>query len=419
MLPFRLGMEQNAKNGRPNLLVRLAEAVERASDLEDILERTLDAVTAGLGTDRASLVLFDDGGSLRYRGSRGLSEEYRQTIDGPSPWSFDATDPPSVSVENVEQDADSSVRGELLRVEGIAAIASFPLLRRGRLAGKLTLYFPAPRRLEAEEADWATLVCQLTAQALRAHRAEQESLRSVEEVRQARQAAETAEQNRKELLALVAHDLRNPINTLKLSLSLLLRGADHRDERLVRQLDRMGRAVSGMEAFIDCLSDVVRIQSGHLQIELDSEELTSILECLLQFLSPRAAERSQRLLVDVPLGLRVRADRERLTLALTHIVADAIRSTPTNGWIRLCGRRLSHGRDSMVEISVADNGPAIAAEELPRIFDHSAGLRPCTRGKHLGLAVAKGIVEAHGGTLSAENATGAGVIFRLTLSSAD
>jgi signal transduction histidine kinase len=413
-------MEQKAKNAGLSLLVRLGDAVARAASLGDIFERALDAATIGLGIERASLVLFDDGGCLRYRGSRGLSEEYRQAVNGYWPWSAEATDPPPVIVDDVERDAVASgAYGALLRAEGIAAIAFFPLLRRGSLVGKLTLYFSEPRRMEADEADWATLVSQLTAQAIRAHRAELESLRSLEEARRARQSGERAENNRNELLGLVAHDLRNPINTLKLSLSLLLRGADHRDEKLVRQLERMGRAVSSMEDFIDCLCDVVRIENGRLQIELDSEELTSILECSLQALSARAAERSQKLMVDVPLGIRVRADRERLTQALTHVVADAIRSTPANGWIRLCGRRLSHDRGSLVEIAVADSGPAIAAEELPRIFDHSGGVMRSARGKYLGLAVAKGIVEAHGGTLSAENATGAGAVFRLTVPSAD
>jgi signal transduction histidine kinase len=243
----------------------------------------------------------------------------------------------------------------------------------------------------------------------------------LEEARQVRQAAESAAQNRNELLALVAHDLRNPINTLQLSLSALLRTSSHQDdEKLMRQLQRMGRAASSMEQFIDCLCDVIRIQSGSLQVDLDSEELTSILERSLQALGPRAAERSQTLMVDVPLGLRVRADRDRLMQALTHVVDDAIRSTPTQGWIRLCGRRLSEGRGSMVEIAVADSGPAISAEELPRIFDHpGGGPLHSTRGRRLGLVVAKGIVEAHGGTLLVESSTGVGAVFRLTLPAAE
>ena len=425
MLLFRLGMEQNSMNTRPNLLVRLGDAAQGASDLGDIYERALDAVTVGLGTDRASLATLDDSGPMRICASRGLFGGESPRIDAYSPWSAGALDsgaiPAPVLVEDVERDAALGTLGAMLHTEHIAAVAFFPLLRRGRLLGKLTVYFRESRRLGEDDVQWATNVAQVTAQAFSLHRAELEGLRLLEEARQVRQAAESAAQNRNELLALVAHDLRNPINTLQLSLSALLRASSHQDdEKLMRQLQRMGRAASSMAQFIDCLCDVIRIQSGSLQVDLDSEELTSILERSLQALAPRAAERSQTLMVDVPLGIRVRADRDRLTQALTHVVDDAIRSTPTQGWIRLCGRRLSEGRGSMVEIAVADSGPAISAEELPRIFDHpGGGPLHSTRGRRLGLVVAKGIVEAHGGTLLVESSTGAGAVFRLTLPAAE
>ena len=401
---------------RPNLLVRLGDAAECAGDLSDMYERALDAVTVGSG-----LAPQGEGLSSTVRpASCGLSEECRQTVDGYSPWPADGIEPLTAIVVDVERDAAWGAYRALLRAERIAALAFFPLLLRGRLLGRLTVYFTETRRLGDDEIQWATTVSQVTAQAIGLRRAELESLRSLEETRQVRQAAQCAEQNRNELLALVAHDLRNPINTLKLSSSLLLRGSGHRDdEMLLRQLQRMGRVVSSMEQFIDCLCDVIRIQSGSLQVDLDSEELTSILECSLQALGPRAAERSQKLMVDVPLGIRVRADRDLLTQALTHVVDDAIRSTPTEGWIRLCGRRLPESAGSMVEIAVADSGPAISAEELPRVFDRPGGALHSTRGRRLGLVIAKGIVEAHGGTLSVENSTGAGAVFRFTLPAAD
>ncbi len=405
-------------NARPNLLARLGEAVQRASNLGDIYERALDAVTVGLGTDRSSLVVFDDRGCLG--ASRGLSETHRRTIDGYSPWLADAIDPPAVIVADVDIDAAWAAERASLRAECIAALAFFPLLRRGRPFGKLTVYFTEPRRFGKDELQWATTVSQVTAQAISLHQAELETLQSLEKAREVRQSARSAEQSHNELLALIAHDLRNPVSTLKLSLSLLLRSSGQRDdEKLVAQLERMGRAASSMEQFIDCLCDVIRIQSGDLQLDLDSQELTPILECSLQALSPRAAERTQTLMVDVPLGMRVRADRERLTQALTHVVDDAIRSTPTEGWIRVGGRRLPSGAGAIVEISVADSGPAISAEELPWVFERPGSPLHSTRGRHLGLFVAKGIVDAHGGTLSVDSPIGTGAVFRLKLPSAD
>lgn len=412
-------MEPTATPAKFDLLLRLNESAQGAGDLADVYEHAIDAATVGLRTDRASLLLFDERGCMRFRASRGLSDEYRKAVDGHSPWSPNAVDPTPVIVADVLADSAWEAYHVLFRAEQIGALAFFPLLRRGRLLGKLTVYFPEPRPLRDDEIVWATLVSHTTAQAVSLHRAEVQSVRALEETRQARQSAESIRLDRNEVLGLVVHDLRNPLNTLKLSLSLLSRSTGNRDEdKLTRQLERMERALAGLEQSIDSLSDVVGIQSGRIQMGMVSEDLTSILDRSLQVLVPAAAERSQTLTVDVPLGIRVLGDRERIAQAVTHLVRGSIRSTSSKGWIRLCGRKVTTERGSMVEIAVADSGPGLAAEELSRALEQPWSVSRGT-GTGLGLIAAKGIIEAHRGTLSVESPPGSGAIFRVMLPASD
>jgi PAS domain S-box-containing protein len=123
---------------------RFADAVAGARVLDDVLEAALDALLEATGADRASVLLADDEGVLRFRAWRGLSDRYRASTEGHSPWPPDAEDPQPVLVEDV---ADAGFEPDLERVvrkEGIGALAFIPLVRGGRLLGKFMLYRNEP-----------------------------------------------------------------------------------------------------------------------------------------------------------------------------------------------------------------------------------------------------------------------------------
>ncbi|HZS25420.1 MAG TPA: PAS domain S-box protein [Gaiellaceae bacterium] len=125
-------------------LYRFADAIARASSLDELFADALDNLIEAIGADRASLLLFDDGGVMRFRAWRGLSDAYRAATDGHSPWSRDTTDPEPVLVCDVADAGFEERLERAVRDEGIAALAFVPLVHGDTLLGKFMLYRDAP-----------------------------------------------------------------------------------------------------------------------------------------------------------------------------------------------------------------------------------------------------------------------------------
>jgi len=123
---------------------RFADTVAGASALDEVLEAALDALLEATDADRASVLLADDAGVLRFRAWRGLSDRYRRATEGHSPWSADAADPQPVLVDDIAAAGFEPALERVIRKEGIGAVAFIPLMRAGRLLGKFMLYRDAP-----------------------------------------------------------------------------------------------------------------------------------------------------------------------------------------------------------------------------------------------------------------------------------
>jgi PAS domain S-box-containing protein len=128
-------------------LFQLTDKLFRAASLEEIYEAALDAICKGLECERASILLFDAAGVMRFVAWRGLSEDYRRAVDGHSPWSADARDPDAFCIENVASaDLPENLKAAV-KAERIAAAAFIPLVVEGQLTGKFMAYYGAPHAL--------------------------------------------------------------------------------------------------------------------------------------------------------------------------------------------------------------------------------------------------------------------------------
>jgi signal transduction histidine kinase len=398
------------------LLYRLTTFVAQSETVEQIYDHALDAVVEGLRTERASILLFDDAGVMRFRASRGLSDDYRRAVDGHSPWTAASTDPTPILVSDMELDPTMEAYRPIFRAEGIRALGFFPLVHRRRLLGKFMVYARTPREFFERDVRLADAIGAHVAQGVARRTADLVIVKLLAQTTTAQTAAEQAVRARDELLAIVSHDLRNPVTTLSLSASSLMRmAADQRDERLRLQVQRIQRSLSTVDRLIGDLLDVGAIDGGILQVHPQDSELTPLLDHALDLLRPLASERGQELLVELPEGVRVLVDRERIIQVLSNIVGNAIKFTPVNGTIQIKARLVEADGRRQVELEVVDNGPGIAPEHLPRIFDRFWRPKQQRRGVGLGLAIAKGVVEAHGGRISAESLPGAGATFRFTV----
>ena len=130
---------------------RLADAVARSFTLDALLDEAVDAILDGVGASRASVLVKDDQGIMRFRSWRGLSDDYRRVTDGHSPWPPDASDPEPVIVRDAQAAGFEAELAETIRREGICALAFIPIVHAGELLGKFMVYFDEPHELTEPE----------------------------------------------------------------------------------------------------------------------------------------------------------------------------------------------------------------------------------------------------------------------------
>jgi signal transduction histidine kinase len=227
-------------------------------------------------------------------------------------------------------------------------------------------------------------------------------------------AAQQATRARDEMLGVVAHDLRNPLGTVILTTDMLLElGTLGPDAPARKYVTMIRRAADRMNRLIQDLLEIRRIESGSLPVDPHPVSSGALITEAAEMLRPLVAAGSLELEVDAPRDLpKVMADPARVQQILSNLVGNAIKFTSAGGRIRIAAERVANE----VRVSVADTGSGIPAEHLPHIFGHYwQGDRKDRRGVGLGLAIAKGIVDAHGGRIWVESQVGVGSTFYFTL----
>jgi PAS domain S-box-containing protein len=293
--------------------------------------------------------------------------------------------------------------GHELLTQSARSLAFVPLVARGQSLGVLTLVMAeSGRSYGGADLIYAQDLARRAAMAIDAAR-----LYAV---------AQRAVRSRDELLSMVSHDLNNPLNSITLSASALahsLRAGDpSKAERHLAAIDRGAQRIQRLAAD---LLDLASLEAGRLAIVPSAHGIDALLDDALAAFAPLVADKELVLTVERPehlAGREVRCDRERVLQILGNLVGNATKFTPRGGRLVL---RLEVDEHA-VGFSVRDSGPGIAPEHLPHIFERYWQLDANHKlGRGLGLFIAKGLVEAHGGTISVDSVVGEGttVSFRL------
>jgi len=230
---------------------------------------------------------------------------------------------------------------------------------------------------------------------------------------QARAAAESANRAKDEFLAMLGHELRNPLSPILTALQMMkLRGDEvHGKERAIIE-----RQVRHLARLVDDLLDVSRITRGKVELHRDRVELATIVAQAVEVASPLFEERVHRLFTDVPADLAVIGDEHRLTQVLSNLLTNAAKYTPPGGRIEVIAR----AEDGKAIIKVKDTGKGIPPDLLSRVFDlFVQGYRTPDRsggGLGLGLSIVRMLVTMHGGQVTATSeGPGKGSEFTVTL----
>jgi len=293
---------------------------------------------------------------------------------------------------------------ELLQGVGLNALLIAPLATRGQVFGSLSLGLCSPLRAFApSHVDTAIDLAHRIALTVDNGRLYQRMQRAV--------------RAREELLAMVSHDLRTPLCAITTSVATLQRlpGPASPHARAITEAIR--RNARRMESMIRDLLDFSQLESGRLRVELKREPLRELVRGAVEAARPLAVAHDLRFSVDSDaVWLTAACDRDRVLQILGNLLDNALKFTPKRGRITV---RLWRSGDEAI-ISVSDTGRGINADELPHMFDaYRQGLDADTdRGRRsvgLGLYIARGLAEAHGGQLWGESAPKQGSTFHFSL----
>jgi len=226
-----------------------------------------------------------------------------------------------------------------------------------------------------------------------------------------------AVETRDNVLAIVSHDLRHPVVALDLACHLFRRTGTIDEASVNIFAGLVQRSVVEMNALIDDLLDVARIQGGTLAVETRRASLIDVVQPVLDRVRAQMEVKRQTLELNVPVDLpAILVDTPRIRQVMSNLLGNAMKFTPEGGTIRVSATR--SGR--WVTISVADSGLGIPPEHVAHIFEWMwQGPGNSRIGAGLGLAIAKAITEAHGGTISVESEPGKGSVFAFSLRLAD
>ena len=394
---LRLFAAEQEGRVRAELLYGLARAVIGADKVEEVFEAALDAIRLGLGSERASILVFDAAGVMRFRGWRNLSEAYRRAVEGHSPWTREARDPQPILSGDVEADPAMASYLPVFRREGIGAVAFVPLVAGGRLIGKFMVYYPSRRELGKSEMDLARALANHVAAAI----ARFQSLAELQE---------TVRFNEM-FTGILGHDLRNPLAAISMAARVAM-GRDGSAD-LLKPLSRIVNSGARMSRMIDQLLDFTRIRMvGGVPVNRTRVDLVPILSQVMDELDDAHPEWTLRMQeVGDTQGMW---DPDRLSQVFSNLVANALQHGRPEGGVTVI---VDGSVPELVRIEVRNAG-SIPAERLGSLFEPLAGGRAhvrTTRGLGLGLHITRELVRAHGGKIDVSSDEERGTTFAVVL----
>jgi signal transduction histidine kinase len=405
----RLREELDRVRTRATKLLDLNTALSEARTVDDVARVVLSKGLAVVEAARAVLVSLEDG-KIRILGTSGFGPDVIEYLQG-------------ITLETRIPIVDALREGEMVSLEsgvefrnrygatysGLAELAdmqtylAMPLVHAGETLGAITLHFKEAAALGAADRTFTSLLAQLTATAL-------QRARSYDVELEKRRRAELVAQARAEVLGIVAHDLRNPLSLIVTSSELL--EEDLEPERRQQILDIAKRAGKQMNRLIEDLLDTAQMQSRKLSLDLEELSVAGILRQADETFQPRAERRQLLLTVILPSeDLFVRADALRVQQVLGNLIGNALKFTPADGYVTV---RAVAGENE-VAFHVTDSGPGISQDQIPHLFEQFWQARNDKRGVGLGLTIAKGIADAHGGRIWCDSMPGQGSTFSFTL----
>lgn len=404
--------EQRRLEEGQEFLIRVSRTLAESLDYQTTL-RTVARLSVPFLADWCVIDVQQEGGEIERVASAHAEPELEPVVeellrgfpprrDSRQPGIMAIRDADAVFLPEIEgaleEHTESPAHRDILHRLGTCSVLAVPLAARERVLGAVTfVYGHSGRRHRTAHLALADEVGRRAAMAVdnaRLYTKAQEALRA-----------------REELIAIVSHDLRNPLAAATLAAALM--ATDVPEEARAKQVRVLDRSLSRMSRLVDDLLDLSRLESGRLSISPEPVAVAPLLDDVCEEHKAVAEQKGNAIRCrpepDLP---PVHADRGRLVQVLGNLVGNALKFSPPGAAVEIVARQA----DGAVELSVRDRGPGLAPEQKERVFDRFwQGRANDERGVGLGLAIARGLVEAHGGRIWVESEAGEGADFRFTI----
>lgn len=370
------------------LNMRSARLWQSRSLREGVAEMLATAIEL-LGADAGCVQLRNASGEFGLVAHQGLGD---CSAAVPDPRGLD-----ELVISDAELDGPFEAQRRWARACGYRALVSVPMIAADdAILGSISTLSHSPHRPGDQQLRRLTLYLRQATDFIRREQLEQG-------LRQSEEALREADQRKDEFLALLAHELRNPLAPIRYALAAAKKPGRSPEQRQ-RSDEIIERQVEHMSRLLDDLLDISRITHGSLELKKARTELTSVVGAAIETARPMLDAKKHALSLDLPKEpVRLDADAVRLAQAFSNLLINAAKYTDTGGRIQL--QAVREGDEAV--ISIRDNGIGIAPDMMPRLFRlFSQAHAPHARaegGLGVGLALVRGLVTLHGGTVTARS----------------
>ena len=395
----RLAVQAQALTRLNELSTRLWGTRSLEDGLEDILAASLEL----LGADQGNLQLVSpDGDALRIVAQRGFERAFLDffgevRVTDESACGRALRSGQRVIIDDVESEASFAPYRATAGASGFRSVVSSPLIGAdGTRLGVISAHFRIVHRPQAQELGRLDLYLRQASDFI-------ERCKLDETLRQSEEALREADRRKDEFLAVLAHELRNPLAPIRYALATAKKAARSGEQRR-RAEEVVERQVALMSRLLDDLLDISRITRGMLELKKSHVELHQVIEAAVETARPLIDSKHHRLSLDLPQhAVRLEADAVRLAQVFANLLINAAKYTDPGGHIELRATQQPH----RVGVTVRDNGIGIPSELMPRLFTLFSQVHATTGrmqdGLGVGLSLVRGLVALHGGTVEAHS----------------
>jgi PAS domain S-box-containing protein len=399
---------------------------KEGDDIEGCLRDVLGVAIEISGAAKGNIQLLDrESGALRLAAQSGFDqpfvEFFESVSDDDTACGVALRTKQRVIIEDItKSEIDAGQASfDAMRDADVMAVQSLPLLSStGNVLGMISVHFAQTHRPSEQEMRLMDLLARQTADYLERKRVEKEREHLLAREHELRQTAEEANRLKDEFLAIMSHELRNPLNVILGYAELLLRmDVIKESPNLHRMADAVKRNAVAQSKLIRDLLDLSRLRSGKLELNRETVSPVVSIENAIETVRLDADSKGIEITVSAPDEMMfVQADPVRLEQVIWNLLNNSVKFTPRGGRIEV---HLEE-RDDEIVLIVSDNGQGIDASFLPHIFEifrqADARTNRAQAGMGIGLAVVQQLVELHGGSVDAFSAgTGKGATFTIRL----